>query len=99
MRMVEEVSAQLEEEQTISEHQDSPANDKRPPIADSTTSWSKPKIGPFQFSDHMSDMGKEDVTLTAKPMKEHSQRLLTMMTPSAEVMLVRVLLLVRQNEV
>ena len=69
MRMVEEVSAQLEEEQTISEHQDSPANDKGPPIADSATSWSKPKIGPFQFSDHMSDMGKEDVTLTGKPMK------------------------------
>ena len=69
MRMVEEMPAQLEEEQTISEHQDSPANDKGPPIANFATSWSKPKIGPFQFSDHMAHMGKEDVTLTAKPMK------------------------------
>ena len=69
MHMVEEASAQLEEEQTISEHQDSPVNDKGPTIANSAASWSKPKIGSFQFSDHMSDMGKEDVTLTAKPME------------------------------
>ena len=63
------MSAQLEEEHTISEHQDSPANDKGPPIADSAASWSKPKTIPFLFSEHMSEMGKEDVTLTAKTMK------------------------------
>ena len=32
MRMVEEVSAQLEEKQSISEHHDSLENDKGPPL-------------------------------------------------------------------
>ena len=63
------MSAPLEEKHTTNEHQDSQANDKGPPIADSTTSWSKPQIGLFLFSEHMSNMGKNDVALIAKPMK------------------------------
>lgn len=68
MCVVEELSIKLKEEQTTSEHQGTPVDDKEPPIADSIASWNKPKAGPFLFSEHMSNMGKEDVNLTANPM-------------------------------
>ena len=92
---MENLSTQFEEKHTTNEHQGSPADDKEPPIANSATSWIKLKTGSFLSSKQISDVEKEDVTLIAKPMKIAFLGALTMRRPSAEVMLVRVLLLVR----